>query len=623
MSRFYGDFDPASTATTSFVSETTTTTGSAEAVIVFNLESDTVNTGGGNSAGESISSSAGVFTFSTAVGTPYGAGTAAFTTGGNTTFGSAIAVDFVEFTSGQEFSFEYWAYFNGTPSAYGQIVDCRSDDANPGGVLQVAHGTGGRLVFSDGGGGSESNFIIRGPSTGIVTGAWQHFAVSRDASSTIRMFYDGVQVATTARAFAADNKATGGRPHFLGNVNNSSANLGGQVPGGAYLRDFRVIKDACIYTTAFTPPTSPLTTTSTNIVLATSSNTRTHSHVWNYTDVYDARFADTWPGNDPFASLVTTTGATAVEPGNGFRYLIFTTSGSLTVPSDAAGVSVEYLVVGGGGGGTANRGAGAGAGGLRTNVPGNPLAGTSMTLPAATYPVVVGAGGTSTTGAFPFDSGTRTAGTASSFNNIESAGGGRGAAGSGGSGAGGHTTPDPSASQNAGSGNVPPVTPPQGNDGGVGGSSSSGRGGGGGGAGSAGTPGGPAGGGPGAGGSGHPIPAFASPLIAPGIPSDAATAIGPTGLFAGGGGGGGSSYGLIPGGAAGPGGGGTGGRASINPGSSNPSSGEDGPAGAPGVDNTGGGGGGAGNYGGNNPAMRPGGVGGKGVVILRFPTTEK
>jgi hypothetical protein len=295
MSRFYGDFDPASTATTSFLSETTTTTGSAEAVIVFNLESDTVNTGGGNSAGESISSSAGVFTFSTAVGTPYGAGTAVFTTGGNTTFGSAIAVDFVEFTSGQAFSFEYWAYFNGTPSAYGQIVDCRNDDANPGGVLQVAHGTGGRLVISDGGGGSESNFIIRGPSTGIVTGAWQHFAVSRDASSTIRMFYDGVQVATTARAFAADNKANGGRPHFLGNVNNNSANLGGKVPGGAYLRDFRVIKDACIYTTAFTTPTSPLTTTSTNIVLTTSSDTRTHSHVWNYPDIYKARRADTWP----------------------------------------------------------------------------------------------------------------------------------------------------------------------------------------------------------------------------------------------------------------------------------------------------------------------------------------
>ena len=298
MSRFYGDFDPASTATTVFLSESTTTTGSAEAVIVFNLESDTVNTGGGNSAGESISSSAGVFTFSTAVGTPYGAGTAVFTTGGNTTFGSAIAVDFVEFTSGQAFSFEYWAYFNGTPSAYAQIVDCRSDNANPGGVLQVAHGTGGRLVFSDGGGGSESNFIIRGPSTGIVTGAWQHFAVSRDSSSTIRMFYDGVQVATTARAFAADNKANGGRPHFLGNVNTNAADLGSKVPGGAYLRDFRVIKDACIYTTAFEPPTSPLTTTSTNIVLTTSSSTRTHSHVWNYTDVYDARFADTWPTID-------------------------------------------------------------------------------------------------------------------------------------------------------------------------------------------------------------------------------------------------------------------------------------------------------------------------------------
>ena len=614
MSRFYGDFDPASTASTTVVTLSTASRGIVEAVAqnFFPFESTAANL----ASGDGVFTSVGAFSYSSAVGTPYGAGTALRVEGGaHMTITSAGAVQMMEFSSA--FTFEFWAYrSSGANDGYMQIIDSRSDGNNPNNCFLVYFYTGtGKLTVSPGASGAANQQIA---STGGVLNAWQHYAIARDSSMSLRMFYDGVKRFDDTYTVVSDNKATGGEPHFFRNVNNASAFTG-------YIRDLRIFKDVCLYTTAFPVTTKPLSATSDNIGISTTTtiDTRTHSHVWNYTDVYDARFANTWPGNDPFASLVTTTGATAVEPGNGFRYLIFTTSGSLTVPSDAAGVSVEYLVVGGGGGGTANRGAGAGAGGLRTNVPGNPLAGTSMTLPAATYPVVVGAGGTSTTGAFPFDSGTRTAGTASSFNNIESAGGGRGAAGSGGSGAGGHTTPDPSASQNAGSGNVPPVTPPQGNDGGVGGAYNSGRGGGGGGAGSAGTPGGPAGGGPGAGGNGHPIPAFASPLIAPGIPSDAATAIGPTGLFAGGGGGGGSSNGLIPGGAAGPGGGGAGGRASINPGSSNPSSGEDGPAGAPGVDNTGGGGGGAGNYSGNNPAMRPGGVGGKGVVILRFPTTEK
>lgn len=604
MSRFYGDFDPASTASTT-VTATVVDSTSISLYMPFendmndhSIHSHTVSTAG---TPELTSAQAKFGSNSVRLDSSTGE---YFTIPHNSVFD----------LNGTDFTIEMFVYFLGSEGQQAAVSKWTGSGNNKSFILMTQTGAGAYFYWTENG---STNQNIQANDL-IPTEQWTHIAVTQTGTGagSGRMYINGSPQTDT--------------DDFSGIYNTSSDVIVGSRDGGGtslfngFIEDLRIIKGVSLYTTAFTVPTTAVGN-SINIVSSTS-DTRSHSHVWNYTDVYDARFANTWPKNDPFASLVTTTGATAVEPGNGFRYLIFTTSGSLTVPSDAAGVSVEYLVVGGGGGGTANRGAGAGAGGLRTNVPGNPLAGSSMTLPAATYPVVVGAGGTSTTGAFPFSAGTRTAGTASSFNNIESAGGGRGAAGSGGSGAGGHTTPDPSASQNAGSGNVPPVTPPQGQNGGIGGSSSSGRGGGGGGAGGEGAPGGPSGGvapGTGAGGAGHPIPAFASPLIAPGIPSDAATAIGPTGLFAGGGGGGGSSNGSIPGGAAGPGGGGAGGRASINPGSSNPSSGEDGPAGAPGVDNTGGGGGGAGNYAGNNPAMRPGGVGGKGVVILRFPTTEK
>jgi len=604
MSRFYGDFDPASTAST------TITTGVVDtSAVVLYLPFD-----------EDVQDDSGVGTSMTAVGN-------AFVQSSLTQFGAKALYldgsgDYLQsvqkssansiFTlSSAAFTIDGWLY----PQTFNEVIsnfNAHNPFAGFTASLNFSPHAAGKLAFFTSDGSAYDTSMAS--STAFALNQWSHFAIVRGAISanSLEFFINGVKHGshTVTREPGTSNNNV-----RIGASNNSQPNR--QFKGA--MDDLRIVKGAALYSTNFSVPT---TAVGNSVFIGSSTeNTRTHSHVWNYIDVYDARFADTWPKNDPLASFVTTTGATAVEPGNGFRYLIFTTSGSLTVPSDAAGVSVEYLVVGGGGGGTANRGAGAGAGGLRTNVSGNPLAGSAMTLPAATYPVVVGAGGTSTTGAFPFDLATRTSGAASSFNSIESAGGGRGAAGSGGSGAGGHTTPAP-ASQNAGSGNVPPVTPPQGNDGGVGGAYNSGRGGGGGGAGSAGTPGGPGGGGPGAGGNGHPIPAFASPLIAPGIPSDAATAIGPTGLFAGGGGGGGSSNGLIPGGAAGPGGGGAGGRASINPGSSNPSSGEDGPAGAPGVDNTGGGGGGAGNYAGTNPKMRPGGTGGKGVVILRFPTTE-
>ena len=70
-------------------------------------------------------------------------------------------------------------------------------------------------------------------------------------------------------------------------------------------------------------------------------------------------------------------------PGAVYRAHIFTSSGTfdVTAPGDF-GDTVEYLVVAGGGGGGYNipsgyGGGGGGAGGLRTNLSGHPLAGSS------------------------------------------------------------------------------------------------------------------------------------------------------------------------------------------------------------------------------------------------------
>ena len=86
-----------------------------------------------------------------------------------------------------------------------------------------------------------------------------------------------------------------------------------------------------------------------------------------------------------------------------YRAHIFTSSGTFTVtaPGDY-GDTVEYLVVaGGGGGGGASvsgsyaAGGGGGAGGLRTNLTGNPLAGSAFPVSTSpgSYTVTVGAGG--------------------------------------------------------------------------------------------------------------------------------------------------------------------------------------------------------------------------------------
>lgn len=141
---------------------------------------------------------------------------------------------------------------------------------------------------------------------------------------------------------------------------------------------------------------------------------------------------------------------------------VFTSPGTFTVNYAFPTSTIDYMVVAGGGaGGRPNLGVGAaaggGAGGYRTGT------GFSVNASPGSYPITVGGGGS-----IPSSNGSP-----STFSTITSTGGGAGSrvtsifltfstAGSGGSGGGSFFTPT------LGSGNTPPVTPPQGNPGGVG-----------------------------------------------------------------------------------------------------------------------------------------------------------
>ena len=300
------------------------------------------------------------------------------------------------------------------------------------------------------------------------------------------------------------------------------------------------------------------------------------------------------------------TGGTITTSGND-KIHTFTGPGTFTVccasPS-AANNLVSYIVVAGGGGGGGDYGAGAGAGGFRelkspvTPYTASPLdgyctPGNRITVTATGYPITVGAGGTK---------GTRdTAGTCganSVFSTITSTGGGKGGmqvpptpsslngspGGSGGGAAYGPST--------VGSGNTPPVTPPQGNNGGAGHPTNAGghAGGGGGGAGAVGQSA-PACNDSGDGGNGVTTSISATPTA-----------------YAGGGGGAGGGSPFPQPYAAGTGGTGGGGAGAPD---APPWPGSKGEAGTA---NTGGGGGG-GNL--ANPTSC-GGAGGSGVVIIRY-----
>jgi hypothetical protein len=284
----------------------------------------------------------------------------------------------------------------------------------------------------------------------------------------------------------------------------------------------------------------------------------------------------------PEVSLFTTaTGGTITECGD-YKIHTFTGPGTFCVsqvgnaPTNPSGGpnTVSYLVVAGGGtGGYANTGdGGGGAGGFREgrdigpSYTASPLvAPAGLTIAASPYSVTVGGGG----------SGSRNPGSNSVFSTITSAGGGAGANNGdrsnidGGSGGGGRMDAGPFG---GGCGNVPPVSPPQGNNGGTGQPQpGAGRGGGGGGAGAA--------GGNISGNNGGPGGNGVSTSIT-----------GSSVARAGGGGGGNEAGSDVPGGT---GGGGIGTR-------------DDGPPAQDGTVNTGGGGGG------------DNGNGGSGIVVIRY-----
>ena len=302
-------------------------------------------------------------------------------------------------------------------------------------------------------------------------------------------------------------------------------------------------------------------------------------------------------------SYVAATGGTILTCGN-FKTHVFTGPGTFTVTcagSAAGSNSVEYLVVAGGGGSGTDRSGGGGAGGYRQNYPSPVSAGLPVSVQG--YPITVGGGGPANTGPAPGPiCGSRgVSGTNSIFSTITSAGGGGSGSGADGGqptarpgipgGSGGGSGQGGSITGPAGTGNTPPVSPPQGNPGGIGNPPNNTAGGGGGGAGGNGSD---AGGGGGVGGVGSPI---ATTFFGPTSPSYGTPGPAPGRYFAGGGGGGGCG---VSGGAGGAGGGGGGATPGAN---------------VVGTINTGGGGGGAN---GTPTGVGTGKAGGSGIVVIRY-----
>jgi hypothetical protein len=142
----------------------------------------------------------------------------------------------VQFGTG-DFTVEAWVYRNGSQAQFVGLVGL-SGAASAGWFLSF--GASNVLTF-----GTASGTIITS-SSALTNTAWVHVAVSRSGTS-LRMFFDGVQVASATDSTSFTDNAYGVR---VGGSSGYSFN--------GYIDDLRITKGAARYITNFTPPIARL-----------------------------------------------------------------------------------------------------------------------------------------------------------------------------------------------------------------------------------------------------------------------------------------------------------------------------------------------------------------------------
>jgi hypothetical protein len=158
------------------------------------------------------------------------------------------------YTTG-DFTWEFWVY----PFAYGaagcSTVDFWSNVSgsyivgqcqlfiSPAGLAQFYYATGTA---------ASANISS---SSALQLNAWSHVAVVRSGSSTgnLKLYVNGALAATSAGAVTQNIGSTG-----AGSIGKQTA-TGTPFYFNGYISNVRIVKGTAVYTSAFTPPTAPLT----------------------------------------------------------------------------------------------------------------------------------------------------------------------------------------------------------------------------------------------------------------------------------------------------------------------------------------------------------------------------
>ena len=127
----------------------------------------------------------------------------------------------------------------------------------------------------------------------VTLNQWVHFAVTRSGTS-LRAFRNGTQFGTTLSDSTDFNNTT--NIFTIGNesIRSAGASFQGRIT------NFRWIKGTAVYTSNFTPPTSPLTAIPNTNLLLLASSTGAVSTDSSATPKTVTNSSVTWSATNPF-----------------------------------------------------------------------------------------------------------------------------------------------------------------------------------------------------------------------------------------------------------------------------------------------------------------------------------